>query len=264
LGHLKKYKTAAHSQSSDPTETSQSSSESRIGTRISFVSQEPRGPISFPLDAMSLPGAAQEGAASQRDSLPTSASGFVKLPGSDLSLPSKIRRQDTFGDEFYESWDRGVSVEPVDSLLEGGDENGNLSFTSPAAVGEGGQKRYREESEAEEGSEGEDSVELRNEMEKWKRLAAELQDQVVHLRATAASQSSSSANGGGEQSQRKKSKKGLRYHDSVLAQEQESPKPQHQSPGPQGAPQGGEQGESRRQSKATPPPKPKKSPKAKS
>jgi hypothetical protein len=269
LGHLKKYKTtgAAADQFPSSAEAAQSSAESRIGTRISFVSQEPQDLVSLPLNtstSISASSLSLSSSAAQQDSLPTSASGFVSLSsplGSALSLPSKIRRQDTFGDEFYESWERGVSVEKDrnsnrDSLLE--DEDGNLSFSSPALASAGGQKRHRDEeedeNEEEEHEEGVASAELRSEMEKWKRLAGELQEQVVHLRAATAPSLSQRKSDAAEQSQSKKIKKGQRYHDYLLSQSQSDSQRQGQ---PEGQTQEG-QGEARRQSKATPPPKPKK------
>lgn len=191
---------------------------------------------------------------------------YIELPKGESSsqggidLPGKIRRQDTFGDEFYESWEKNVSVESTQTATGGNqDSDGFLSF---ATNSEGGQKRYREVEdegkeieEAESVDEDEDDADyLRNEVEKWKQLAGELKDQVLHLRATV---SPAGSNRSGNQQKRKKLKRGLRYHQAAATEEvdceaeNDSMPTTPQSSTPRTPPSSFNQ--SPRQSKATPP-----------
>jgi hypothetical protein len=222
LGHLKKYRASSsshpHSQNSAETLDSSQSAEAKIGTRLSFLSSQPGDEQKQSLseicfDFVPCLAAERAPAESNKSANPltdSSDSGFVRLSSQPtvLDLPSKIRRQDTFGDEFYESWDRGVAVAAASEE----DLNGNISLVSHSR----GHCSDEEESDT---SDDEQANSARNEIEKWKQMALELQDQVIHLRAS--SRGGQGAKGGPEEDQRKRKKlrKGQRLHEA-LAEEQ--------------------------------------------
>jgi hypothetical protein len=246
---------------------SSQSTEGKIGTRLSFLSadrlltapteQKPVSLSEICFDFVPCLVTAQRGAIESASVNPltgtdsSSSGGFVRLPSQPkLDLPSKIRRQDTFGDEFYESWDRNVAVGVGEEDL-----NGNISLGPSRATG--GDCDESETSDEEEQTTS--AITARNEIERWKQMALELQDQVIHLRATGRAEAGKDVEE--EQRKRKKLRRGQRLHEA-LAEEQaqasesasqetkevveEPPRKQQQSPSPAPSP---------RQSKALPPKK---------